>query len=192
MNDRHLFWQLPIALLVTSPLWYGAAARFLTLEQKTSSTIPVHQDSNFSMEDVVFIQAKQGVNELLLRAKRLRGAGDNNGFDLDEADAKRLGTRPTHITGGSAHYDPEHEILTVLDDVVIKTNDLEVRTPAMRYLSKFETVKSAADVEMKGQGFFISGTSFMYNLASGNLRIGKRVNFLYTPPSGQAAQASSE
>jgi len=73
--------------------------------------------------------------------------------------------------------------------VVIKTRDLEVKTPVMRYLTKFETVKSAADVEITGQGFAISGTSFMYNLTSGNLRIGKRVNFLYTPSSGQTTQA---
>lgn len=189
MNERHLFWQLPIALLLTSPLWHGAAANFLTLEQQVSSASPVHQDSNFSMEDVVFLQAKQGINELLLQAKHLRGAGENNGFFLEEADAKRLGPNPAHITGGNAHYDSRHEILTMLDDVVIKTRDLEVKTPVMRYLTKFETVKSAADVEITGQGFAISGTSFMYNLANGNLRIGKRVNFLYTPPSGQTTQA---
>lgn len=190
MNERRLFWQLPIIFLLTSPLWHGAATNFLTIEQQSSMTDPVHQDSNFMMEEVVFLQAKQGIDELLLRAKRLHGAGEDNGFDLEEADATRLGTKPAHITGGNAHYDPNREILTVLDDVVLKTSDLEVKTPAMRYLAQYETVKSAAEVEMKGQGFTITGTTFMYNLASGNLRIGKRVNFLYTPPSTQNSQPS--
>lgn len=134
------------------------------------------------MEDVAFFQAKQGVADFQLKAKRLHGAGEDTGYDLEEAEAERLGPRPAHITGGNAHYDPEREILTMLDDVVVRTADLEVKTPAMRYLARFETVKSAADVEMKGKGFNITGTTFMYNLANGNLRVGKRVSFLYTPP----------
>ena len=181
MNERRLFWQLPMAILLTFPFWHGAASRFLTIEQQSSKQGPVHQNSNFILEDVVFLQVKQGVEDLLLRAKRLHGTGENTGYDLEEADAKRLGPRPAHITSGNAHYDPDREILTMLDDVIVQTADLVVKTPAMRYLAKFETIKSAADVEMVGQGFNITGTTFMYNLASGNLRVGKRVIFRYTP-----------
>ncbi len=181
MNERHLFWQLPIAILLTAPLWHGAAAQFLTIEQ-SSIQGTVHQDSNFMMEDIAFLQAKQGVSDLLLHAKRLHGASEKEGFDLVDADAKRLGPRPAHITGGNAHYDPEKEILTILDDVIVQTADLVVKTSVMRYLARFETIKSAADVEMTGQGFNLTGNTFMYNLTSGNLRVGKRVSFLYTPP----------
>jgi LPS export ABC transporter protein LptC len=185
MNERYLFWQLPMVILLSAPLWHDAAAQFLTIERPSSMTGPVHQNSSFRMEDVIFLQAKQGVKELLLRTKRLHGAGEDKGFDLEEADAKRLGPRSTHITSGKAHYDPEHEILTMMDDVVLTTSDLEVKTPLMRYLARFETVKSAAEVEIKGQGFNLTGTTFMYNLANGNLRVGKRVSFLYTPPASQ-------
>lgn len=188
MNGSRLFWQVPVALLLTAPLWHGAAAQFLSLEQEAAVKGPVHQASNFMMEDIVFLQAKQGVDELLLQAKRLYGAGEDKGFDLEDADAKRLGARPTHITGGSAHYDPERQILTMLDDVVVQTADLLIKTPAMRYLAKFETVKSAAEVAIQGQDVDLSGTSFMYNLATGNLRVGKRVSFHYTPPARQAPQ----
>lgn len=134
------------------------------------------------MEDVVFLQAKEGVADLLLHAKRLYGADDSKGFNLEDAETTRLGTRPFSITGGRAHYDPEQEILTLLDDVVVQTADLVVKTPAMRYLAKFATCKGATEVELTGQGFNISGTSFMYNHENGNLRVGKRVNFRYTPP----------
>jgi LPS export ABC transporter protein LptC len=134
------------------------------------------------MEEVDFSQIKQGVLDLRLRGLRLHGAGEGQGFDLEEATAQRLGPSPARITSGHAHYDPEKEILTMQDDVVLQTADLVIRTMAMRYLAKFETVKSAADVEMVGHGFNITGTTFMYNLATGNLRIGERVRFLYTPP----------
>ncbi len=140
------------------------------------------------MEDVVFLQVKQGVDDLLLHAKRLYGADDSQGFDLEQADAKRLGPSPFRITGGSAHYDPNQDILTMLDDVVVQTADLVVKTPAMRYLTRFATFKGAAEVELTGKGFNINGTSFMYNHESGYLRVGERVKFLYTPPSPQTTE----
>lgn len=140
------------------------------------------------MEDVVFRQVKQGVDDLLLHAKRLQGADDNQGFNLETAEAKRLGPRPLSIKGGSAHYNPEHEILTLLDEVVVQTADLVVKTPALRYLVKFATFKGATEVELTGSGFNINGTSFMYNHDNGTLRVGKRVKFLYTPPAPQATE----
>ena len=188
MNTRHLFWQFPMLIVLTSPLWHGPASRFLTLEHRVSTTAPVHQDSSFTMEDVAFYQVKRGADDLLLRAKRLRGAGDDKGYELEEADAKRLGSSPVHIISGNAHYDPERQILTMLDKVVVQTADLVVRTVAMRYLAKFDTIKSAAEVEMIGNGFNITGTSFMYNLTNRNLRVGKRVRFLYTPPPSPQSQ----
>lgn len=168
-------------MLLTAPVWHNAASQFLALEQRTVQG-PVHQDSSFMMEDVVFFQIKQGADDLLLRAKRLLGVGENKGFTLEGADAVRLGPKPAHITAGSAYYQPNQEILTMLDEVVVETAKIVVKTPAMRYLAKFETIKSAADVELVGQGFNITGTSFMYNLNSGDLRVGKRVTFHYTPP----------
>lgn len=182
MNARRLSWQLAIVITLTAPLWHGALGRFLTLEQRSALLEPGHPDARFQMEGIVFRQVKQGTDDLLLHAKRLHGMDEGRGFDLEEAEAKRLGPRPLSITGGSAHYDPDQQILTMQDDVVVQTADLSVKTPAMRYLAKFETIKSAAEVEIVGSGFTITGTSFMYNLSSGDLRVGKRVRCLYTPP----------
>lgn len=182
MIGRRLVWQLPVAILLSAPLWHGPVADFLAIRHQALEQKPAHQDSNFTMEGVLFRQARQGVEELMLKAKRLRGAGQGKGFDLEGAEAKRLGGRLLHIRGGQAHYDPETEILTVLDDVAVQTDDFKLETPAMRYLARFETVKSAAAVTIQGHGFDVSGTSFMYNLANGTLRIGERVSFRYAPP----------
>lgn len=186
MKSRHLYWQLPILILLTAPLWHGAAAQFLSLEQRTSMKAPAHQDSSFMMEDVVFRQVQHGLDEYLLHALRLQGADQNKGFDLERVEAQRLGPNPFSISGGNAHYDPDQEVLTMLDDVVVHTADLVVKTPVLRYLAKFATFKGAAEVELIGQGFNISGTSFMYNHESGNLRVGQRVKFIYTPPAPPA------
>lgn len=175
-------------VLLSAPLWHDAASNFLRLEQRTSTPLPEHQDSSFHMEDIVFRQIKQGADELLLHAKLLRGADVNKEINLENAAVNRLGPNPFSITSGRAHYAPDQAILTMLDDVLIQTADLVVKTQAMRYLTKFATFKGATEVELIGQGFNINGTSFMYKYDSGDLRVGKRVNFLYTPPTPPATK----
>lgn len=140
------------------------------------------------MQDLVFRQVIQGADEFLLHARRLDGADQNKGFNLSQVKAERLGQNPFKISGGNAHYDPEQNILTMLDDVVAETAELVIKSQAMRYLTKFSTFKGATEVELSGKGFNISGTSFMYNHDSGNLRVGKRVNFQYTPAALQETE----
>lgn len=185
MNTRGLAWQLPAALLLTAPLWHGAMASFLTLEQGPAKAM-VHQDSSFLLEEVLFTQVSRDGDDLTLRAKRLHGTESGQGFSLEEADAKRPGPDPLHMSSGSAYYDPDQQILTALNHVVVETADLMVRTEALRYLVKYETLKSAAEVEIEGQGMVLTGTSFMYNLKSGALRVGQRVRFRYAPPASSS------
>ena len=200
MNAGRLTWQLPALLLLSLPLWQGAMSRFLTLDPG-AITAPLHQDSSFLLEEVLFDQTSRGGagqsppefdsvqsppqlagdEEVTLRARRVHGNDQGSGFTLEGADATRLGPRPLHISGGQAFFDPDRQILTLLDAVVVETADLVVRTPALRYLAKFETIKSAAEVEMTGKGMTLSGTSFMYNLQNGDLRVGERVRFHFTP-----------
>lgn len=181
MNVSRLTWQLPVLILLTTPLWQGAMQRFLTLEQGPI-TAPFHQDSSFLLEDLLFSQINQGEEKgVTLRAKRAHGNEQGSGFDLEGTDVRRLGPNPLHITSGQAFFDPDRQILTLLEAVVVETADLVVRTPAMRYLAKYETLKSATEVEMTGNGMTLTGTSFMYNLKNGNLRVGQRVRFHYTP-----------
>ncbi len=188
MNTRQLFWQLPLLIVLTVPLWHGPMARFLTLEQRMAVSDTVHEDSSFTMEDIAFYQVKQGADDLQLTASRLNGAAGDQGYDLEAIDAHRLGPDPIHLISGKAHYDPERQILTMMDNVVLQTADLVVKTIVMRYLAKSDTIKSAAEVEIAGDGSTITGTSFMYNLDNRNLRVGKRVRFLYTPPASVPAK----
>lgn len=180
MNSHRLAWQLPLLLLLTLPLWHGALTRFLTLEHGKITT-PLHQDSSFELHKVVFREIDSRGKSLLLKAKRLHGRDQASGFSLDGIDANRPGSAPLHISGNSATFDPARQILTILGSVVVETANLMVKTDAMRYLIKFDTIKSAAPVEMSAEGIDLSGTSFMYNLEKGTLRVGQRVHFRYTP-----------
>ncbi len=181
MNSHRLAWQLPLLMLLTLPLWQGAMTRFLTLEQG-QATAPLHQDTSFLLEELLFREINHGGDALSFKAKRLHGRDQASDFSMEGIDATRLGPEPLHITGNSATFDQSRQILTLLDTVVVETAKLVVKADAMRYLLKFGVLKSAAEVEMKGEGIELSGTSFMYNVKSGGLRVGQRVHFLYTPP----------
>lgn len=180
MNLSRLTWQLPLLLLATTPLWQGSLARFLTIRQGLPEA-PLEQDSSFHIQGLVFSQSEHGEASVVVSARQLSGSDDGRVYTLEQAEAKRLGANPAQIRGGFATYDSQTEILTVTDQVTVTTPELKITTDALRYLAKYDTVKSAADVVMEGQGLTLSGTSFRYQLPTGSLRVGARVKCLYTP-----------
>ncbi|MBA3016520.1 MAG: LPS export ABC transporter periplasmic protein LptC [Proteobacteria bacterium] len=173
-------WQIPLLILLSLPLWQSFAASFLTIEQGAVSP-PVRQDKSFTLEGVTFSQATKGIQDISLQAQRLHSTNDNNTVTLEKVNANRVGTNPLHIVSGSAVYDPDREVVTLLDGVLIEAADLIIKTPFLRYLIKYETIKSAGEVSISGDEMSLSGTSFMYNVNTAAMRVGKRVHFLYTP-----------
>lgn len=180
MMTHRQSWQIPVLIILSIPLWQGFAGRFLTIEQGAVAP-PVRQETNFTLEGVTFSQTTHGVRDVTLKAKHLFTSNENGIITMDEIDANRLGNNPVHIISGSAVYDPDKEIITLLDDVLVEAANLVIKTPFMRYLVKHETIKSAGEVSITGDEITLRGTSFMYNLITSDMRIGKRVHFTYTP-----------
>lgn len=180
MMTHRQSWQIPLFLLLSIPIWQGFAAQFLTIDQGIT-TPPVRQDKSFTLEGVAFTQTSFGIKDITLNAKRLLGTNETGTITMEEIDANRWGANPVHIVSGSAAYDPDQEIITLLDNVLVEAANLIIKTPFMRYLVKYDTIKSAGEVSIIGDNTTLSGTSFMYNLNTSGLRVGKRVHFRYTP-----------
>ncbi len=180
MSSNRLAWKLPLFFMATIPLWQAGMGRFLRLGP-SPLTVVRQQISSFEIAGLTFAQRQDGQAEVTVRARDLSGGQDGD-YTLNEAQADRLGPHPLHLSGGQAVYDPQTGILTVTDAVTIDTQDLKINTEALRYLLRFDTIKSAAPVEITGQGIQLTGTSFRYNTQTGYLRVGSRVKFLYTPP----------
>lgn len=180
MKSRNLLWQIPILFAVLSPLWWGGVADFLTLERQTATTTQENPpDSSFTMLGVILAQAKGGKEDIRLHAERMYSEEDQSVIFLRQTKTALLGKNDSvvNVTGGEAIYDTKQQILTLLEDVTIVTDDnTVVNTPVMRYLSKYKKLKSAAEVELLSEGMSITGTSFMYDLLTGNLRVGRRVH----------------
>jgi LPS export ABC transporter protein LptC len=178
IHSRNLLWQLPLLIVVLSPIWWGAAADFLTIEaMRHGQGAAVHPQSSFAMQRVKISQAENGKEEIRLDAPRLYSEGDQDVLIFEEPVTQLVGNKdkPVTIKGGSAVYETKKQIITLLDDVELISADTRVTTSALRYMTKYKKIKSAAAVEVDTDGMRIAGTSFFYDLVSGDFRVGKRV-----------------
>ena len=176
MKPRNLLWQLPLLLFCTSFWWWDFAAQLLNPE-KNSYRNSVMVERNFSMDGVTLIQSRNGEEEFLLKAKKVTSTKAQKILFLDNADAVLLGdTTTVNIRGKEAVYDTEKQIITLLHDVEVVSSKGDVlRTSVLRFFTKYKKIKSAAEMEFNSEGMKISGTSFYYDLISGDFRVGRRV-----------------
>jgi LPS export ABC transporter protein LptC len=178
MKLRDLLWQMPLLLLISMPLWWSNAADFLTIPPLLAGH--GSPENSLEMQNAVMQQSNNGRDDLLLHAKRMYSRDNQRLIYMDNVRA-RLGdtAAPVTVKSGTAVYNTAREIITLLDNVVVSNKDVVIKTSVMRYLSKYRIAKSAAAVRVVGRDMNISGTSFMYDLHSGNFRIGSRVHFRF-------------
>lgn len=177
MNRRNILWLVPLAIFMLSPLWWGVAADFLALEER-ARVETLRPESSFVMEGVFLSQAKNGVDELFLQTTRMHSEKNQDLLFLEQPATTILNQKDKTVTvnGDEAIYETSKEILTMMGDVRLVTGNTLVLTPVMRYLAKYKKLKSAAAMELLAEGMRITGTSFMYDLESGNFRVGRRVH----------------
>ncbi len=176
MKLRNLLWQTPLLFIILMPLWWGMAADFLTIHQVvTGHGTP---ENSLEMHKAVLQQYKNGRQDVLLHANKMYSM-DNQRLIYMEDVVASLGDqeKPVEVKSGEGIYNTGQEILTILDDVQVIGKDFDIKTSVMRYLVKHHRLKSAADVLAVSRDMKISGTSFMYDLKSGDFRVGSRVHF---------------
>jgi LPS export ABC transporter protein LptC len=176
IKPRNLLWQLPLLFVLTAPFWWDFAAHLLNPKKKINHT-SAKAERNIVMDGVNFIQSRDGVEELLLKAKKVTSENDQKVLLFTDANAVLLGSAQSFdITSNEAVYDTEKQIVTLADDVQLVSSDGQVlRTSVLRYLAKYKKIKSAAEIYFSGERMNISGTSFYYDLNSGDFRVGSRV-----------------
>ena len=179
-GSRNLLWIVPLVLLVTSPVWKPALQEFLSphgnLKVKTGSPLP---DKSFELTEVQLSRYENGQADLVLKADRVQsGRGGTDSLLMSKVDALLFdkGRERAHITGGEGYFDGEKQILTLVEDAAVTTQDnYELRADALRYLITYKTVKTATDIFFKSEDVTVRGTGMSYNLASGAYRVGGRV-----------------
>jgi len=177
-DPRNLLWILPLAALLTLPLWKPLASDFLIPERDTAGpSVPTLTNSGSlpatAMEGVHFEQSKDGVKEWLLTADRLYSTENDSDMRFEDVNALFLGAAgknvETSIRGRMARYNADSRQLTLLGKVVIQNRKgYEMQTESLEYAAVDKKIRTTSPVHVKGSNIEVSAKSLLYDTATGN------------------------
>lgn len=180
-DPRNLLWILPLAALLTFPLWKPIAADFLSPGRKNiPPPVPAltnsHVLSSTEMDGVHFEQSKNGVKEWLLTASRLYSKENDSDLQLEEVSARFLGgtgsNRETDIRSRKARYNAETKQLSLFEKVVIHNDQgYQMETESLDYLAVEKKIRTTSAVNIKGNNIEVSGKRLLYDTVTGNFSL---------------------
>jgi LPS export ABC transporter protein LptC len=177
-DPRNLLWIVPLAALLTLPLWRPLAADFLSPERKkTPPPVPSLTNSRVltstEMDGVHFEQSKNGTKEWLLTASRLYSAENDSDMQLEDVKALFFGAagenEETHIRSQKARYNVDTKQLTLQGKVVVQNQQgYEMQTESLEYVAVDKKIRTTSAVHVKGNNIEVSGKRLLYDIATGN------------------------
>ncbi|MFC1845346.1 LPS export ABC transporter periplasmic protein LptC [Thermodesulfobacteriota bacterium] len=177
-DPRNLLWIIPLAALLTLPLWKPLAADFLIPERhKASSPLPTLTNPgalhSSEMAGVHFEQSKNGVREWLLTADRLYSSENDSDMRFEDVKALFLGTagenKETRIRSRKARYNTDSRQLTLLGKVVVQNQKgYEMQTESLEYVAVDKKIRTTSAVHVTGSNIEVSGKRLLYDIATGN------------------------
>ncbi len=176
---RNYIWLLPLLALLTAPLWWGTAGRLLAPRVENFPAItPDRQLLNtFVLHRVTLVQNRAGIDDIFIKADEVESVPGSDELEMKKVDGKLVGARRSlQITGGGANYDLDRQVLTVTDQVRLATTDgYHLSTELLRYFPRSGKVETDKMVSLDGAGIKMEGKGLLYDLQSGEFRIGGRV-----------------
>jgi LPS export ABC transporter protein LptC len=177
-DPRNLLWILPLAALLTLPLWKPLASDFLIPERTaTGTTVSALSNSGAlpatAMEGVYFEQSKDGVKEWLITADRLYSTENDSDMRFEDVNALFVGdagnNEETRIRGRTARYNADSRQLTLLGKVVLQNQKgYEMQTESLEYAAVDKKIRTTSPVHVKGDNIEVSAKSLLYDTATGN------------------------
>jgi len=182
---RNTIWLIPLAFLVTFPLWSIPVGEFLTPRGGFDPDINKDNENhhNFSMQTVTILQNQKGKDTAVIHAAKARTKPDDLDIViLDKVNAEVFDDngKVTFITSQSGEYSMAGKILVLIKDVVLnKTEERQfMYTDLLIYNSDQRTVNSPGKTRLKNETAEITGGSFDYNINTQTYDFGKRVKCL--------------
>ncbi|MEN8136079.1 MAG: LPS export ABC transporter periplasmic protein LptC [Thermodesulfobacteriota bacterium] len=174
---RNSVWLLPLLVILSGPLWWPTVADLLKPRGSFDTPAPPSssQLKTFVLDEVLLIQNRDGHDEFVLKAAKINNGIHDDLLELEEIEVQLLDGdgRPTVLTGGEAFYHTDQQIITIIDNVRLRTPDgQEMRTEALRYLTKYRKIKTAEDIWLADEKARVAGGNMFYDLVDGNFRVG--------------------
>lgn len=177
-DPRNLLWFVPLAALLTFPLWKPLAVDFLNpvrqeITNSVSSLTNIRDLNSSDMADVEFEQNKNGSREWLLTASRLSRSEGNPDLRFENVKAvffsSNEGREEARVKSRNAVYNPDTQKITLKGKVVINNNaGYEMQTDAIEYLAAEKKIRTTSAVNIQGNNIKVSGNRLVYDTVTGN------------------------
>jgi len=178
---RNLLWLIPLAAVLTLPLWKPIAADFLSPVRKQAPASEVSLTgpritSSSEMTGVQFEQSQNGTREWLLNASRLFSAENDSDMQLEDVKALFFGAagkaQETRISSQQARYNAETKKIALHGAVLIQNDEgYEMRTESLEYLAAEKKIRTTSAVNIQGNNIEVSGNLLLYDIVSGNYQL---------------------
>ena len=185
---RNLLWLLPVAAVLTLPLWKPVATNLLNpVRQQAVAPAPFlssrHMINSSTMTGVNFEQSKNGTREWLLTADRFSSLEDDPTVQLENVRARFFNNdregADTKIQSQQASYNTETQQIVLEGKVrVINEQGYEMESDTLQYLAAEKKISSTSPVSILGDNFKINGDQLVYDTITGNYTLSGHVRFL--------------
>ena len=179
---RNILWLLPVALLLSWPIWGGAFTSVLAPRGGLDANLVVPQATSsgagFSMEGVLFSQLKNGVRDWQIQAKRLFSGEDQDRMQLVtvEAEVFKNAERRFVITGKEGEYNSKTKILTMRNSVKVQAeNGMLIESDSLSYDDQARKITTRSPVQVTGKGMDIHGKGMDYDMQKDSYDVSGRV-----------------
>jgi LPS export ABC transporter protein LptC len=181
LNSRNLVWLVPLALVITFPLWHLPLAAFLAPRGGYDPNLAQNRPDahDFTMQTVHITQSHNGQTTLDLLATRAMTGQTADEFKMEDVNATVISAQgeQTYVTAKRGIFDKASSLLSLIDNVVIKKpkDKYEIYTDLLHYNDKSKIAVCPGATRLKGDKVSIKGGSLTYNTLANSYDIGGRV-----------------
>ena len=184
LTRRNAVWLIPLALVITYPLWHIPLAAFLAPRGGFDPDYGKDEKEsyNFRLEMPVIHEYKNGRRSAVIRAKTGYSTDKPDEYALEKVDADvfNISGEATHIVAKKGVFQDGTKLLTLIDDVVVdkRADNQQLYSDLLYYDDIKQTVTCPGHTRLVGQDIQVTGSSFFYDVEEGRSEVGGRVNCL--------------
>jgi len=181
---RNTIWLIPLAVIITYPLWSIPVGKFLTPRGGFDNDDSKQGSSkhNFTMQNVKVLQNQAGVKTAVIVAEKARTAEDADVLVMDTVNADIFDDAGniTNIVADTGRYDLNTKTLILTKDVVVKkmAENQILYTDLLIYDNVERTVSCPGPTRLEAENVQIEGGSLDYDIKTTSYRVDNRVHCL--------------
>jgi LPS export ABC transporter protein LptC len=184
MQRRNYIWLVPLALMISFPVWRMPIAAFLTPRggydpAYANLKSDVH---NFFMKTVTIFEHKNARKTAIVKAEKAYSSPKPDEYILEivDSDIFNQSGEATHIVAKRGIFNTATNLLTLIDNVVVdkKLDNQQLYSDLLYYDDRKRTVNCPGKTRLVGEDVEINGSSFDYGIEDGKYEIGGRVKCL--------------